>query len=384
MLSVNVTAEPQSGVLLENPHFLQSSFWAEFKSHHGWKSYRFYIELEDSANFKSGVYPVSVLVRTFKKLFSLAYVPLAPEFLLKNGDLPFEQLNEPEAVKEYLEIVKKSAQLIRNLLQEKIIFLRFDPPLAYANDENLAAKDSDKAEFVKLCSMAHLKKAGSDIQPPDTVLLNLEPDEETLLANMKPKWRYNVRLAEKKGVKIERRAADGIDVFYKLYEETSKRDGIALHAKSYYQDLFETTERMKSADSTSPKITMYVASFEDEPLAAIIMLFSPKEAVYLYGASSNSHRNLLPAYLLQWTAIQDAKNYGCKTYDFYGIPPTDDEHHPMYGLYRFKTGFGGAVVHRAGSVDISFSPLYAFYALAEKLRLIWFKKIKKIFVKKGK
>ncbi len=384
MLSVNVTAEPQSGVLLENTHFLQSSFWAEFKSHHGWKNYRFYIELDDSAYFKSGVYPVSLLVRTFKKLFSLAYVPLAPEFLLKNGDVQFEQLNEPEAVKEYLEIVKKSAQLIRNLLQEKIIFLRFDPPLAYANDGNLSAKDSDKAEFVKLCSTAHLKKAGSDIQPPDTVLLNLEPDEEKLLANMKPKWRYNVRLAEKKDVKIERHAADGIDVFYKLYEETSKRDGIALHAKSYYHDLFETAERMKSADSTSPKITMYVASFEDEPLAAIITLFSPKEAVYLYGASSNSHRNLMPAYLLQWTAIQDAKNYGCKTYDFYGIPPTDDEHHPMYGLYRFKTGFGGAVVHRAGSVDISFSPLYAFYVFAEKLRLIWFKKIKKIFVKKGK
>lgn len=384
MLSVNVTAEPQNGALLENTHFLQSSFWAEFKSHHGWKSYRFYIELEDSANFKSGVYPVSVLVRTFKKFFSLAYVPLAPEFLLKSSDVPFEQLNEPESINEYLEIVKKSAQLIRNLLQEKIIFLRFDPPLAYANNENLAVKETDKAEFVKLCSMAHLKKAGSDIQPPDTVLLNLEPDEEKLLANMKPKWRYNVRLAEKKGVKIERHAADGIDVFYKLYEETSKRDGIALHAKSYYQDLFETAERMKSADSTSPKITMYVASFEDEPLAAIITLFSPKEAVYLYGASSNSHRNLMPAYLLQWTAIQDAKNYGCKTYDFYGIPPTDDEHHPMYGLYRFKTGFGGAVVHRAGSVDISFSPLYAFYALAEKLRLIWFKKIKKIFVKKGK
>ena len=114
MLSVNVTAEPQSGVLLENPHFLQSSFWAEFKSHHGWKNYRFYIELDDSAFFKSGVYPVSVLVRTFKKLFSLAYMPLAPEFLLKSSDVPFVQLNESEAVKEYLEIVKRSAQLIRN------------------------------------------------------------------------------------------------------------------------------------------------------------------------------------------------------------------------------------------------------------------------------
>ena len=384
MLSVNVTAELQNGVLLDNPHFLQSPFWAEFKSHHGWKNYRFYIELKGSVFFQDGVYPVSVLVRSFKKLFSLAYVPLAPELLLKGSGIQFEQLKEENTTEEHLVTVKKSAQFIRKLLQEKILFLRFDPPLAYTNDENLAAKESDRRAFAKLCTKVHLKKAGSDIQPPDTVLLNLEPDEETLLANMKPKWRYNIRLAEKKGVKVESHSADGIDMFYKLYEETSKRDGIALHAKSYYQDLFETAEKMKQQDSSNPKISMYTASFEGEPLAAIITLFSPKEAVYLYGASSNSHRNLMPAYLLQWTAIQDAKKYGCRTYDFYGIPPTDDEHHPMYGLYRFKTGFGGAIVHRAGSVDISFSPLYVLYAFAEKLRLIWFKKIKKIFVKKGK
>ena len=384
MLSVNVTAELQNGVLLDNPHFLQSPFWAEFKSHHGWKNYRFYIELKDSDCFQDGVYPVSVLVRSFKKHFSLAYVPLAPELLLKDSGIQFEQLIEEDKTKEYIEIVKKSAQLIKKSIQEKILFLRFDSPLAYTNDENLAAKESDKIEFAKLCKKLHLKKAGSDIQPPDTVLLNLEPDTETLLANMKPKWRYNIRLAEKKGVKIECHSADGIEAFYKLYEETSKRDGIALHAKSYYQDLFDTAEKMREQDGSNPKISMYMASFEEEPLAAIITLFSPKEAVYLYGASSNSHRNLMPAYLLQWTAIQDAKNYGCKTYDFYGIPPTDDEHHPMYGLYRFKTGFGGTIVHRAGSVDISFSPLYVLYAFAEKLRLIWFKKVKKLFVKKGK
>lgn len=384
MLSINVTTELHSGVLFENPHFLQSPFWSEFKSHHGWKNYRFYIELKDSAFFEDGVYPIAVLVRSFKKLFSLAYVPLAPELILKSKDTAFEQLKEEDKLKEYLDIMQKSAHLIKNLLNENILFLRFDPPLVYENDENLAVKASDKTEFANLCRKMHLKKAGSDIQPPDTVLLNLEPDTESLLANMKPKWRYNIRLAEKKGVKIECHSQEGIEAFYKLYEETSKRDGIALHLKSYYQDLFETAEKMKQQDSSNPKISMYTASFEDEPLAAIITLFSPKEAVYLYGASSNSHRNLMPAYLLQWTAIQDAKKYGCKTYDFYGIPPTDDEHHPMYGLYRFKTGFGGAIVHRAGSVDISFSPLYALYALAEKLRLIWFKKVKKLFVKKGK
>ncbi len=125
-----------------------------------------------------------------------------------------------------------------------------------------------------------------------------------------------------------------------------------------------------------------MASFEGENLAAIITLFTKNQAIYLYGASSNSHRNLMPAYLLQWQAIQDAKNHGCQSYDFYGIPPTDDENHPMHGLYRFKTGFGGEIVHRTGSMDVNLSPLYAPYAVAEKLRLIWFKKIKKLFIKK--
>lgn len=384
MLNVNVMTELHDEVPFENQHFLQSSFWAEFKSHHGWKKYLFYIELKDSNFFEDGIYPLSVLVRSFKTIISLAYIPLAPELILKSNNFQFEELKEKEITSEYLEIVKKSAHYIKNSIQNNILFLRFDPPLIYTDDENLNVKDSDRRDFAKLCRKMHLKKAANDIQPPDTVLLNLEPDAEKLLANMKSKWRYNIRLAEKKNVKIECHKEGGIDIFYKLYEETSKRDGIALHSKSYYQDLFETAEKMKALDSSNPKISMYIATFDNEPLAAIITLFSSKEAVYLYGASSNKHRNLMPAYLLQWTAIQDAKNYGCRTYDFYGIPPTDDEHHPMYGLYRFKTGFGGRIVHRAGSIDVIFSPLYSFYMLAEKLRILWYKKIKKIFVKKGK
>ena len=388
MLAINIDIKPQDGVLFKNPHFLQSSFWAEFKSHHGWKPFQFYVYLKGSDFFEDGVYPLSVLVRSFKGIFSLSYVPLSLVLMQKSNSSEeassFDSLTEKEKTEEYLEIVQKSAQLLQKYLPKNTWFIRFDPPLCYTNNSNDAVEQSDRKAFAALCKTRNTKKAGSDIQPPDTVLLNLAPDTESLLANMKSKWRYNIRLAQKKNVQIKCCGAEAIDVFYNLYEETSKRDGIALHSKSYYQDLFDTAEKMRAEDSSNPKISMYVASFEDKPLAAIITLFSPEEAVYLYGASSNEHRNLMPAYLLQWTAIQDAKEYGCKTYDFYGIPPTDDEHHPMYGLYRFKTGFGGAIVHRAGSIDIKFSSFYGFYAFAEKLRAIWFKKIKKIFVKKGK
>ena len=113
----------------------------------------------------------------------------------------------------------------------------------------------------------------------------------------------------------------------------------------------------------------------EEPLGAIITMFYKDEATYLYGASSNEHRNLMSTYLLQWQAIKDAKEYGCKVYDFYGIPPTDEPSYPMVGLYRFKTGFGGKIVHRIGSIDVFRSKiLYKLYSWLEKLRSVYYKK----------
>jgi lipid II:glycine glycyltransferase (peptidoglycan interpeptide bridge formation enzyme) len=110
------------------------------------------------------------------------------------------------------------------------------------------------------------------------------------------------------------------------------------------------------------------------------VIFYEKEAVYLYGASGNEKRNLMPSYLLQWNAIRDAKNSGCGFYDFYGCPPSDDKNHPMHGLFLFKTGFGGKLVHRPGSFDVILKRrTYFLYRCAEKIRSVYFKKIKKIF-----
>jgi lipid II:glycine glycyltransferase (peptidoglycan interpeptide bridge formation enzyme) len=218
-----------------------------------------------------------------------------------------------------------------------------------------------------------------DVQPPDTVLLDLTLSLEILLTQMKGKCRYNIRLAEKSGVKVRVAEASEIGIFYSLYQTTAKRDRIAIHSRDYYESLLRQSSAGAAGGFTGAEVRLYIAEHEGEALAAIITLFSAREAVYLYGASSNDKRNLMPSYLLQWQAIQDAKQYGAAIYDFYGIPPTDDEKHPMHGLYRFKTGFGGKIIHRIGSIDMPLSWKYPYYRFAESLRSTWYKKISKLF-----
>jgi lipid II:glycine glycyltransferase (peptidoglycan interpeptide bridge formation enzyme) len=208
----------------------------------------------------------------------------------------------------------------------------------------------------------------------------------TLLANMKSKWRYNIGLAEKKGVAVRSACpssngtntaiAGFLDIFYRLYEETSVRDGISIHPKEYYEALFE------EAANHVVDVRLYLASHEGEDLAGIITLFRGTIATYLYGASSSHKRNLMAPYALQWQAMKDAKAAGCRVYDLFGIPPRPPEDmpdHPMAGLYRFKTGFigdeekGGAILHRCGCWDYPCRPLVmALYSTVEKIRKkIW-------------
>ncbi|WP_432960098.1 lipid II:glycine glycyltransferase FemX [Treponema sp. OMZ 840] len=341
-----------------NASFLQSAFWADFKAAHGWKPLSVSLCLKDGQTGAESPFKISVLLRSFKRFFTLAYIPMGPE-------LPLMQ-NTPPVL--YSKVLADTARALKPLLPRNSLCVRMDVPLDFYSLE-------ERGDFVYSISKP-LVKAPSDIQPPDTNILDLTLSEDKISANMKSKWRYNINLASKRGVVVEKAGEEGIDIFYDLYLQTAKRDGIAVHAKNYYRDLLLRSGR------DGVQITMYIAKHEGEALAAIIVLFSGSEAVYLYGASSNNKRNLMSAYLLQWTAIKDAKKAGCTTYDFYGIPPTDDENHPMHGLYRFKTGFGGKNVHRPGSIDFPLSLLYSLFRAAEKLRGFYHKRIKKIRVKK--
>ena len=348
--------------------FQQSGFWCDFKCAHGWK--------------KINHDKINVLVRSFRKgpvSFSLAYVPMAPEFKAESAVPGFEEQARSEV--DYVKSLGDFAENVRSKLPKNTLCLRFDIPLDMPDVET---RNEYLFRLPELCriSKVNLKKTKVDIQPPDSTFLDLSLSEDELLKNMKNKWRYNIRYAAKHGVEVRAITASSPDFekdlesFYSLYKETAERDGIGLHPLSYYKDLLERGEKSLGTDDET-KITLYIASHENEDLAAILTLFQKDEAVYLYGCSSNKKRNLMPNYLVQWTAVCDAKNYGSKIYDFYGIPPTGDENHPMHGLYLFKTGFGGLEVHRPGSVDIPLSRFYKAYILAEDFRAFWHKKIMK-------
>lgn len=375
--------------------FLQTPFWGLFKSRHGWKLIRarasFCKEGAAKENAlkaqEAGGFDFSILVRSFARgFFSLAYVPLFPNekafrFLqAKDGGVANDAAAPSPKV--FCAALDQLAAALKALLPANTICVRFDPKVEFPEpDERDAFNQSVKAAAKKgrfLC-----KKNAVDIQPPDTTQVDLTRTEEEILAAMKSKWRYNINLAARKGVVVQKTALDSssiekaIDDFYALYKETSARDGIAMHAKSYYKDLLELSAQEAQKGSDVPQVNLYVASHEGDNLGAIMTLFSKTESVYLYGCSSNKKRNLMPNFLLQWTAMKDAKAYGSRYYDMYGMPPTDDPSHPMHGLYLFKTGFGGRNVHRSGSYDVPLKGIYKLCVLAEGARAFWHKKILK-------
>jgi lipid II:glycine glycyltransferase (peptidoglycan interpeptide bridge formation enzyme) len=339
--------------------FLQSEFWGAFKAEHGWKPLSFDLELS------GGTSRLLVLVRGLPAGFCFAYVPHGPELTIPEADRA--------------SFLAELAEGLRPYLPKRCLFVRFDPP--WYEIEEPAAEDSPavKAEPIRPVLGKPLVRAAADVQPPDTVLVDLSRDEDLILAAMKSKWRYNIRLAEKKGVLVEERGGDAVGEFYALYRVTSERDRIALHPESYYRRLFELAgERRAAGAAGNPDIRLWVARHEGQALSAIVTLFRGDRAVYLYGASSDEKRNLMPAYALQWAAMRAAKAAGCREYDLFGIPPTDDPMHPMAGLYRFKTGFGGAIAHRAGSWDYPMSGhAYALFRFAEAARSWYFKDFKK-------
>jgi lipid II:glycine glycyltransferase (peptidoglycan interpeptide bridge formation enzyme) len=324
--------------------FLQSAMWGRFKSRFEWTAHAFVVDWEHG-----GARPLLVLSRRIAPGIAMAYVPWGPE--LPDTFPPDPSLRAAATA--------ELARALRPLLPKPVAFIRFDPPWF------VETPPSDPHSPFPI-PHSPFRKAAADIQPPDTVLIDLSPSAGDILAAMKPKWRYNIALAEKRGVAVSEAGETGIDVFYRLLTETAARDGIAVHSSGYYRALFEECGR---GEGGREQIRLYTAGHEGDVLAAIVVLFRAKQAVYLYGASANVKRNLMAPYALQWRAMQDAKALGCTQYDLFGIPPNEDPDHPMAGLYRFKTGFGGTIVHRPGSWDYPCKPpLYALFCSAERLR----------------
>lgn len=199
-----------------------------------------------------------------------------------------------------------------------------------------------------------------EIQPRFVFKLDIKgKTEEEILKNCHQKTRYNIRLATKKGVEIKEGTREDFAAFHKIMIETGERDGFIVRSQEYFEKMY---------DELAPKHMKLLMAYHDgNPISGIILIKYGKTTWYLYGASSNSHRNLMPNYLLQWTGIQEAIQNGHDVYDFRGVSGVVDENHPQYGLYRFKKGFGAEFIEFIGEVYLPFRPFkYKMYKFAEK------------------
>jgi peptidoglycan pentaglycine glycine transferase (the first glycine) len=300
-------------------HFLQSWGWGELKAHSDWSPLRLALWRGDDI-----VAAASILRRTAARLplrvGHLAYIPKGPVIDWSDSLL----------------CATFFSQLMAYLRKQGTIALRMEP-----GEENFAG---DWVSKLQMHSVA-------PVQPQRTIMLDLAPTEETLLAQMKEKWRYNVRLAARKGVTV-RVAETSADVaaWYHLLQTTGERDQFGIHSLNYYLDAWHIF-------APHNQVRLLLAEYDGQLLAGIFVGLFARQAIYLYGASSNEQRQLMPNYLLQWEAIRWARQQGAHVYDFWGIPATDAEDEAMAGVYRFKRGWGGRIVQFSGCYEVVYRPL---------------------------
>lgn len=225
-------------------------------------------------------------------------------------------------------------------------------------------------EFLELWSLQRAKelvdlgliKAFEDVQPDYRQWITLDRSEEQLLREMKPKGRYNIRVAEKHNLKVAWGTdEESVAVLARLYQETAKRTGFAGRDTAYFQALVSALDAANLGE-------IVTVSHNGEPLSAALITFYGGVASYLYGGSGGD-RSLMAPYLMHWAAIRRAKQEGCVLYDLLAIAPPEKEHHVHAGLTRFKTQFGGESVRLLGSWDLVHTPFwYTIYRYAQKRR----------------
>ena len=300
-------------------HILQSAAWGKLKSENGWSPY--YCISENCGAL--------VLLKRISFGFNLAYIPKGP--IGENWQALWDELNE-------------------FCSQHKVAFLKVEP--------DVWEKDKDAA----LSKLSGFKQSSHCVQPRQTVVVSLHGDEKEWLQRMKQKTRYNIRLAEKKEVQI--RVDDRVDIFNELMHATGERDEFGIHTDAYYQRAYDLFSRAGTC-------ALFTAYYQDKPLAGVMAFRSGKRAWYLYGASNEVERNRMPTYLVQWAAMQWAKQHDCEEYDLWGIPDAPEEvlerdftrrSDGLWGVYRFKRGFGGDILRSLGAWDRVYNyPIYLAY-----------------------
>ncbi|HNM36317.1 MAG TPA: peptidoglycan bridge formation glycyltransferase FemA/FemB family protein [Anaerolineales bacterium] len=345
---------------LPNPHFLQTYEWGQVKAKYGWVPY-YAVWTEDGkwkvesdvnslSTFHSPIVAASlILKRTAFRRFSIFYAPKGPLMDWTNESLRKRVLDDLQS------FAKKQGA----------IFLKLDPDVVLGR--GVPASVGEVTENSGQAVMSDLRRRGwvdssDQIQFRNTVMVDLSASEEDILMRMKQKTRYNVRLAEKKGVTVRVGSVDDLPMLYKMYAETSVRDGFVIRDEEYYMmvwKLFLTNYESRITPSTIPLI----AEVDNAPVAAIFLFTFAARGYYVYGMSRDKHREKMPTYLLQWAAMKHTKAHNCLTYDLWGAPDVFDESDSMWGVYRFKEGLGGEVVRTLGAYDFAPSKFwYSMYA----------------------
>jgi peptidoglycan pentaglycine glycine transferase (the first glycine) len=315
-----------------NPHILQTSPWGQLKADFGWQR----------AQIASRDCGALILIKHIMPGVNFAYIPKGP--VGQN----WEQLwPEIDAI----------------CRRRNCVFLKVEPDIWRSDDKPGGGNNYQPPKgFIQ---------SQHSIQPLRTLVINISGEETQILGRMKQKTRYNINLALKKNVIVKPHT--DLNEFYDLMKITGQRDQFGIHSLAYYKrayDLFQAGDLCQ----------LLVAEFDNSPISAMIVFRIGNRAWYFYGASSNLHRDRMPNYLLQWEAIRWAKSQGCLEYDLWGVPDVDlatleanfsTRNDGLWGVYRFKRGFGGELKLSAGPWDRIYNPfLYRLYSLWLKYRKV--------------
>jgi peptidoglycan pentaglycine glycine transferase (the first glycine) len=327
-------------------HILQTWEWGEFKHDTvGWEPERFVFRRAGEV-----VAAAQALTRRTGPL-RVMYVPKGPALDTADADLRREVF----------------AWLRDHARARGAIFVKIDPDVVAGT--GIPGEPEAEESPLGRAVMDDLRALGyrfsrEQIQFRNTHQIDLTRSEDDLLAGMKQKTRYNIRLAERKGVTVRAAGLDDLDLLYLLYALTAQRDGFPIRPLDYYR-------RAWGAFMQAGLAHALVAEYGDKALAHVILFRFGARAWYFYGASSDEERQRMPTHALQWAAIQWAKAQGCTVYDLWGAPDDfDDPRDPLAGVHRFKAGLGGQVVRHIGAWDCPIRPaMYAGYTIAKPMLL---------------
>ena len=305
--------------------FLQTTEWLKFQESIGHKTWQ----------FDSGAIKANIIQHKIKFGKNYLYIPHGPEILFDkiSGGLKNE-------IDNFLKYLKEMAK------ENKSIFVKFEP-LADVVTELVFRKG--------------IKKSKKYIQPQKTVILNLNLLEEELLSQMRHKTRYNIRLAEKKGLRLEE--STDVETFWRLLQNTAKNDKFYTHTKDYYEKLLSYFHHDRSENTTELSARLFFVYHHNQAIAGAIVMTYGDTAYYLHGAMDRDYKKLMAPYFMHWEIIKFFQLTSYKHYDLWGI---DAQNWP--GVTRFKLGWGGETKEYSGSFDIPISKFwYLAYNLARKI-----------------